>query len=243
MGLILHKGSSTNSGYYLSMVKAGDIWFECDDVKINKIEFNHFCNSNTVYMLFYKRSTWWKHLRVIGLVPMDATCWVSWEEGIKTLYSTDSSWRPPSMLTFIYFCYLFLFFGLCLLLLLVSLDIDPVLLVLELHMKYTVELYVCIVCGLLSCDSNLYVRSVGHVFAYLYTFDDDLECPMDYETSLLLNVFPPCLQWQPFPNFAHIKLSCKFFGSVLGSTTGEVMLFRYPLLLTVCKYHHPHQYY
>ncbi len=30
-----------------------------------------------------------------------------------------------------------------------------------------------------------YVRSVGHVFAYRYTLDDDSECPMDYETSLL----------------------------------------------------------
>ncbi len=57
MGLMCHKGSSTNSGHYISMVKVGDIWFECDDVKITKIEFNHFCNSNTVYMLFYKRST------------------------------------------------------------------------------------------------------------------------------------------------------------------------------------------
>ncbi len=28
-----------------------------------------------------------------------------------------------------------------------------------------------------------YVRSVGHVFAYFYTLDDDSECPMDYETS------------------------------------------------------------
>ncbi len=74
MGLILHKGSSTNSGHYISMVKVGDICFECDDVKITKIEFNHFCNSDTVYVLFYKRSTWWKHLRGIGLVPMDATC-------------------------------------------------------------------------------------------------------------------------------------------------------------------------
>ncbi len=44
MGLILHKGSSTNSGHYISMGKVGDIWFECDDVKITKIEFNHFCN-------------------------------------------------------------------------------------------------------------------------------------------------------------------------------------------------------
>ncbi len=90
MGLILHKGSSTNSGHYLSMVKVGDIWFECDDVKITEIEFNHFCSSNTVYMLFYKRSTWWKHLRGNQLVPMDAACIVSWAEGIETPYSTGS---------------------------------------------------------------------------------------------------------------------------------------------------------
>ncbi len=35
-----------------------------------------------------------------------------------------------------------------------------------------------------------YVRSVGHVFAYLYTLDDDSGHPMDYETSLLPNFFP-----------------------------------------------------
>ncbi len=35
-----------------------------------------------------------------------------------------------------------------------------------------------------------YVRSVGHVFAYHYTLDDDSECPMDYESSLLPEVFP-----------------------------------------------------
>ncbi len=44
-----------------------------------------------------------------------------------------------ALLTFIYFCYLFLFFGLCLLLLLVFLDIDPVLFVMDLHIKYIVE--------------------------------------------------------------------------------------------------------
>ncbi len=74
MGLILHKGSSTNSGHYISMVKVGEIWFDCDDFKINKIEFNHFCDSNIVYMLFYKSSTRWKHLRSIALVPMDVAC-------------------------------------------------------------------------------------------------------------------------------------------------------------------------
>ncbi len=34
-----------------------------------------------------------------------------------------------------------------------------------------------------------YVRSVGHVFANLYTLDDDSECPMDYDTSLLHKCF------------------------------------------------------
>ncbi len=34
-----------------------------------------------------------------------------------------------------------------------------------------------------------YVRSVGYVFAYLYTLDADSECPMDYETTLLPKVF------------------------------------------------------
>ncbi len=57
MGLILYKDSSTNSSHYMSMVKVGDIWFECEVVKIIKIEFNNLCNSDTVYILFYKRST------------------------------------------------------------------------------------------------------------------------------------------------------------------------------------------
>ncbi len=38
------------------MVKFGDICFECDNVKIIKIEFNNFCTSDTVYMLFYKNT-------------------------------------------------------------------------------------------------------------------------------------------------------------------------------------------
>ncbi len=44
-----------------------------------------------------------------------------------------------ALLTFMYFCYLDYSFAFFLLLLLVSLDIDPVLFVLDLHMKYTVE--------------------------------------------------------------------------------------------------------
>ncbi len=59
-------------------------------------------------------------------------------------------------------------------------------------MKYTVEVVFLrsILCGLLSCDSSPYVRSVGHVFAYINTRDDDSERPMDYEISLFPNVFP-----------------------------------------------------
>ncbi len=89
MSLILHKGWSTNSGHYISMVKVGDIWL-CHDTKITKIEFNNFCNSNTVYMLFYKRSARWKHWAGFS---MDDACWVSWEDGIKTLYSTGFARR------------------------------------------------------------------------------------------------------------------------------------------------------
>ncbi len=51
-------------------------------------------------MLFEKRSTQWKHLRGIGLVPMDATCWVGWGEGINIPYSTGSSWRSLSIAYF-----------------------------------------------------------------------------------------------------------------------------------------------
>ncbi len=151
MGLILLKGLSTNSGHYISMVNVGVRWFECDDVKITKIEFNHFCNSDTVHMLFYKRRTWWKHLRCIGLDPMDATtCWQSWGEGITTLYSTGSSWRPLSIAYFHSVVLPFWFISLYLVLFLVSPDDHPVLFVLDLHMKYTVEvvLYIeyCVVC-------------------------------------------------------------------------------------------------
>ncbi len=35
-----------------------------------------------------------------------------------------------------------------------------------------------------------YVISYSQVFAYLYIIDNDLECPMDLQTSLLPKVFP-----------------------------------------------------
>ncbi len=45
----------------------------------------------------------------------------------------------------------------------------------------------CVICYRVIVAS--YIRSVCHVFAYLYTLDDDSERPVDYETSLLPNVF------------------------------------------------------
>ncbi len=63
--------------------------------------------------------------------------------------------------------------------------------VLDSHMK-------CIVHGLLSRDSSLICKKCCHVFTHRYTLDDDSECPMDYETSLLLNIFPsPTLSCRP----------------------------------------------
>ncbi len=109
MGLILNKGPSTNPYHYWSenMVNIGHIWFECDDVKITKIEFKLFCNSNnTVYILFYKTSIWWKQLKDIKLVPMDAICWVNWEEGIETLYSQVPPEDLSPLFMFIHFYYL-----------------------------------------------------------------------------------------------------------------------------------------
>ncbi len=45
----------------------------------------------------------------------------------------------------------------------------------------------CVVCYRVIVSP--YVKSVVHVFAYLYTFDDDLERPKVYETSLLPKMF------------------------------------------------------
>ncbi len=176
-------------------------------------------------MLFYKRSTWWKHLRGIGLVPMDASCWVSWGEGIEIPYSTGSSWRSPSMqglLSFIIVTFLILW------------PLSPAAssvswywsclvysgLAYEIYSGGGPSMYIyCVVCYRVIVAP--YVKSVGHVFAYLYTLDDNLECPMDYETSLLLKVFQTVLQtWsthhcQSFP--ARFLLSFSISHKILPS--------------------------
>ncbi len=93
------KVSSTNSGHYLSIVKVCDICCECDDVNILKLRLT-FCVTLILFILFYKRGRLWKHLRGIELVPMDAICWMSWWEGIKTPCSTGCSWRLLSIADF-----------------------------------------------------------------------------------------------------------------------------------------------
>ncbi len=140
--------------------------------------------------------------------------------GIGHVQMDPTSWRPHSRHCLLSFTFVtFLFFGVCLLLLPVSLDIDPVLFVLDLHMKYTVEvvpLRTYIVWFVIVWLAAPYVRSVGHVFAYLYTLADDSERPMDYEAYLLHKDFPyrfmvchyylyrfSCCWWLDFPSLDH----------------------------------------
>ncbi len=66
--------------------------------------------------------------------------------------------------------------------------------------------------------SRSHVRSVGHVFAYLYTLDDDSERPMNYETSLLPKVFPQInlmKEWSYFPKNIVIEKFCSVLYSTL----------------------------
>ncbi len=105
---------------------------------------------------------------------------------------------PPEdllpLLTFFHFCYLllpFLFIDLCLLLLLVSPDVDPVWLVLDLHMKYIQwrwSSYVHIVCGLLLCDSSP-IYKMCCCLSHRYTLSDDWQRLIDCQFSLLSKVF------------------------------------------------------
>ncbi len=108
-------------------------------------------------MLFYKSSIWWEeHLRGIGLDQLDATCWAVWQEGIETAYLTGSSGGPCSFhcllpftfVTFLIHCRLSLFGSnvyLCHSCFLFWTYIW--------NIQWSWSLCVCILCGLLSCDS------------------------------------------------------------------------------------------
>ncbi len=144
-------------------------------------------------MLFYKRSTWLKHLRGIGLVPMDAACWVSWGgEGIEAPYSRGSSWKLPSVHCLLSFAFVpfLIFWPFSTAASSVSWYWSCLVcsrLVYEIYSGGGPSTYVyCVVCYYVIAAP--YVRSVGDVFAYLYTLDDASEL-WDYETSLLPKVF------------------------------------------------------
>ncbi len=123
-------------------------------------------------MLFYKRSKWCKHLRDIGLTPMDAVCWVSWGEHIKTVL----------------LCW---FIGLYLLLILISWYWSCFVCSILTYMKYTVEL-VClhtyILYGLLSCDSSLTCKKCWLCLCTPLHSCWWFRTPLDYELSLLLDI-------------------------------------------------------
>ncbi len=115
-------------------------------------------------------------------------------ESIETPFSTGSSWKPPSM-----HCLLSFTFVTFLILWLLSPAASSVSwyrsclvwsgLAYEIYSGGGPSTYVyCVVCYHVIVAP--YERSVGHVFAYLYTLDDDSERPMDYETSLLPKGFP-----------------------------------------------------
>ncbi len=114
----------------------------------HRIKFIIFCiiNSNTFYILFYKWTTWWKHLRDIGASPN-----IFWLLSELMRMHWNSIFNMFFLMTSFH-CLILLFFLVtfpicrsCLQLILVSTDVGAVLFVLDLHMKYTVE--VVLLCG------------------------------------------------------------------------------------------------
>ncbi len=100
---------------------------------------------------------------------MDAACWMSWGEGIETLYSTGSPWRPPSIHCLLSFIFVTFF---------ILLPLSPTAssvswywscfvcsgLAYEIYSGGGPSKYVnCVVCYRVIVAP--YVRSVGHVFA------------------------------------------------------------------------------
>ncbi len=153
MGLILHKGHRLIRAIAYQWLKLVAFWYQCDNIKITWIKFN----SNTVYILFYKRCIWWKH--VMGL---DSSWWISPVEWVEEKASQSHTQQVPlgqpfPLLTFVHFRYFSYLLGLCIWL--VSIDVDPVLFVFDLHMW-----------SLLSYDNNPICKKC-------YTLGDDSERP------------------------------------------------------------------
>ncbi len=88
-----------------------------------------------------------------------------------------------------------------------SIDIDPVFvcsgLAYDIYSGGGPSTYVyCVVCYRVIVAP--YVKSVDHIFAYLYTLDDNSECAMNYETSLLPKMFPLTLTHVGKPHFVNV---------------------------------------
>ncbi len=107
------------------MVQLGDIWFECDDVKIIQIKLKHLCISDTVNKLILQKKHMMETFNGHWAGPNGCLCWVKWGEGIETQQVPLK--KISQLLTFIHLCYLFYSLTFCLLLLLMSPDVDLVL--------------------------------------------------------------------------------------------------------------------
>ncbi len=54
-GMKFHKEPSTSSSHYTSIFSVNKSWYLCNDTNVTVVDFNKFCISSTVYILFYKR--------------------------------------------------------------------------------------------------------------------------------------------------------------------------------------------
>ncbi len=177
--LFLLEGSLTTSGITYTWLKLVTYGLS---VMLNSLKLSWTISvTNTIYMLFYKRSTRWKHLRDIGLSE--------WMPSILNRFFLKTF---HVLLTSIYFYYLFYSFAFVSCCFSVSWYWSCLVcsgLAYEIYGGGGPSMYInCVVCYHVIVAH--YVRSVGHVFAYFYTLDDDSEHPMDYETCLLPKVFP-----------------------------------------------------
>ncbi len=140
-----------------------------------------------MFILFYKRGIWWKHLK--GQWSHRNGCrLLSWGEGIETSYSTNSSWRPLSFLYFHLLLLLFWFTGFWLQLVLVfwchSCFVCSGLTYEIYRGDYPSSYVYCAVCYRLTAVPC--VRSVGGVFAHFYILIDD---PLCFYQFYILYVF------------------------------------------------------
>ncbi len=131
------------------------IWLECGFKSLELILT--ISVSLMLFICYFTKEAYeGKHVRGIELVPIDATCWVSWGEGIKTPYLTGSYWRLLSIAFFCLFGLLFCFKGPSL----ADWFLHLLILMFCLFWTYTWSiqwkwfLYVHVLRGLLLCNNN-----------------------------------------------------------------------------------------